>query len=53
MCEHSISMLMGTADGIVCRNCGATFKSFEEIPKAVKEEEAPKKTTTKRGKAAK
>lgn len=50
MCKHDISMLTGTADGIVCRGCGATFKSFEEIPKAEKKAEAPKKTTKKEAK---
>ena len=34
-CKHDNSMLMGTADGIVCRGCGKLFKSFDEIhPKA-------------------
>ena len=34
-CKHENSMLMGTADGIVCRGCGKLFKSFDEIhPKA-------------------
>ena len=31
MCKHEIQHLMGTADGIVCRKCGATFASFEEL----------------------
>ena len=54
-CKHENSMLMGTADGIVCRGCGKLFKSFDEIhPKAesaqqeavkpqVKPQRAPKK----------
>lgn len=31
MCRHEIRDLMGTADGIVCRKCGATFASFDEL----------------------
>ena len=31
MCKHEIQHLMGTADGIVCRKCGATFASFDEL----------------------
>lgn len=31
MCKHEIQHLMGTADGIVCRKCGAKFASFDEI----------------------
>lgn len=41
-CKHEINMLMGTADGIVCRNCGRLFRSFEEIKGPVeKPAEAP------------
>ena len=32
MCKHEIGDLIGTADGIICRKCGAAFKSFAEIP---------------------
>lgn len=31
MCRHEVNFLIGTADGIVCRKCGAKFASFEEI----------------------
>lgn len=31
MCKHELRNLVGTADGIVCRGCGRTFKSFAEI----------------------
>ena len=30
-CKHELPMLMGTADGIVCRACGRAFKSFAEV----------------------
>ena len=52
MCNHDLSMLMGTADGIVCRGCGKLFSSFEEIhPQEAPVQEAPKpkpKRTTKK-----
>lgn len=42
MCKHEIQHLMGTADGIVCRKCGATFASFDEInPEPAAEPVAP------------
>lgn len=43
MCKHEIEHLMGTADGIVCRKCGAKFASFDEInpPEPAAEPEAP------------
>ena len=31
MCRHESNMLMGTADGIVCRGCGKVFHSFFEL----------------------
>lgn len=30
-CKHEQHMLMGTADGIVCRGCGKLFHDFDEI----------------------
>lgn len=64
MCKHEIQHLMGTADGIVCRKCGATFASFDELnaastepvaePKAPAEPaEKPKRTrkSAKKGEA--
>ena len=30
-CKHELHMLIGTADGIVCRGCGRLFKSTDEI----------------------
>lgn len=44
MCKHDISMLMGTKDGIVCRNCGAVFTSMAEIKPP---EEKPKRARKK------
>ena len=43
-CEHEQEMLMGVADGIICRKCGKKFSSFTEILAARGEkpaEEAP------------
>ena len=34
-CKHDVSFLTGTADGIVCRRCGAKFKSFADIGKDI------------------
>ena len=53
MCNHDQSMLMGTADGIVCRGCGKLFKSFDEIhPQetsvAEMEKPKPKRTSAKK-----
>ena len=31
MCKHPTNALIGTAEGIVCRVCGAKFTTFEEI----------------------
>lgn len=31
MCRHENAHLMGTANGIVCRKCGKTFKDFSEV----------------------
>ena len=52
MCKHEIGLLIGTADGIVCKGCGKLFKSFDEI-RPVKEEvkpaeEKPKKARKKK-----
>lgn len=60
-CTHAVEHLVGTKDGIKCRNCGKTFATFAELvadrPKLKKEqveevaekpaEEKPKKTTKK------
>lgn len=32
-CEHSTEHLVGTSDGIYCKNCGRKFKDFAEIRK--------------------
>ena len=40
MCKHENALLMGTADGIVCRGCGQVFKSLDEIVAAEPEPEA-------------
>ena len=43
-CTHENQYLMGTADGIICRRCGAHFKSFDELkPAAPAEEKKPEK----------
>ena len=56
-CKHENQYLMGTNKGIVCRNCGALFSSFDEIYKTQQPAEAdepkqpaeaPAKKTTKR-----
>lgn len=60
-CTHAVEHLVGTKDGIKCRNCGKMFATFAELvadrPKLKKEqveevtekpaEEKPKKTTKK------
>lgn len=59
-CKHEINLLMGTADGIVCRGCGRLFKDMDEIlketePEAIAEpveKEAPKKKAPAKKKAA-
>jgi hypothetical protein len=39
---------MGTANGIVCRGCGATFRSFAEIhPEPEKPAEPPQEAAEK------
>lgn len=30
-CKHEQQHLMGTADGIVCRACGETFKTWADV----------------------
>ena len=54
MCNHEISLLMGTADGIVCRGCGRLFPNYDailadrgETPQEAPEEK-PKRTTRKK-----
>lgn len=63
-CRHEVEHLVGTKDGITCKNCGKTFATFAELvadrPKSKKEqveevaekptEEKPKKATKKGGK---
>lgn len=48
-CTHAVEHLVGTKDGIKCRNCGKTFATFEELvadrpKKQEKEVEAPAET---------
>jgi hypothetical protein len=31
MCKHEVEHLIGTKDGIECRLCGKTFKTFAEL----------------------
>lgn len=64
-CTHDVEHLVGTKEGITCKNCGKTFATFAELEadrpkpeKKAKAEEAtevpaedkPKKTTKKGGK---
>lgn len=64
ICTHDVEHLVGTADGITCKNCGKVFATFAELeagrPKPKKEQveevaekptdEKPKKATKKGGK---
>ena len=53
-CKHDLSYLMGTADGIVCRKCGALFSSMDEIyPKKAPAEDAAPAEKPKRGRRTK
>ena len=53
-CKHEQEMLMGTADGIVCRACGKTFANFTDVlnergeKPAEEPKEEPKKRTRKK-----
>ncbi len=47
MCKHENHMLMGVADGIVCRGCGKVFASFDELDKE-RNPEPPKKGKKKK-----
>lgn len=48
MCRHERRDLIGTADGIVCKKCGATFRSFAEIyPEPEKPAEPPQEAAEK------
>ena len=51
-CNHDLSMLVGTADGIRCKGCGQVFKS---IPKqaAIEVKPAEDKPATKTAPAKK
>ena len=41
-CLHEVEHLVGTKDGIKCRNCGKTFATFAEL-----EADRPKKQEKK------
>lgn len=49
-CTHAVEHLVGTKDGIKCRNCGKTFATFAELeadrPKK-QEKKAPAEVTEK------
>lgn len=52
-CKHETEHLMGTAEGIVCRACGASFEDWDDVIKArgekpVEAQETPKKRTRKK-----
>ena len=55
-CTHDISLLMGTADGIICRACGKLWPDFtayeaETAPPAeTKAEPAPEKKPASKAK---
>jgi hypothetical protein len=63
MCKHEVEHLIGTKDGIKCRLCGKTFKTFAELEadrgekkpeevteeKPVAEEKPKRKATAKKG----
>lgn len=44
ICTHDVEHLVGTADGITCKNCGKVFATFAELvadrPKLKKEQVA-------------
>ena len=51
-CTHAVEHLVGTKDGIKCRNCGKTFATFAELEayrpkKQEKKVEAPAEVTEK------
>lgn len=55
MCNHPIESLIGRADGVLCRACGAQFKDFAEleasrhpVENAEKKEPAKKKPAAKK-----
>lgn len=63
-CNHNLSMLVGTADGIKCRGCGTVFKTMptqavilekpkkdpaQEVEKPAKKAPATKKAPAKKG----
>lgn len=31
ICTHDVEHLVGTKDGITCKNCGKVFATFEEL----------------------
>lgn len=52
-CKHEINLLMGTADGIVCRGCGRLFKDMDEIQKAAEPAPEPAPAPKKKAPAKK
>lgn len=49
-CTHAVEHLVGTKDGIKCKNCGKTFATFAELEadrpkKQEKKVEAPAEVT--------
>ena len=41
MCKHEVEHLIGTKDGIKCRLCGKTFKTFAELETDRQADEQP------------
>lgn len=58
-CLHAVEHLVGTKDGIKCRNCGKTFATFAELeadrpkPKKEQAEEVTEKPTEEKTEAEK
>ena len=42
-CKHELQHLVGTENGIMCRNCGKQFPSFKAIQDDLEMDEEPKK----------
>lgn len=53
-CKHEQHMLLGTAEGIICRGCGKLFLSYADIypPEDKKPTESPRKPQKRKSKTA-
>ena len=52
-CKHDISLLLGNADGIVCRGCGKLFPDYDAALVDRGEAPAPAEEKTEKKPAAK